>query len=140
MTQHKVAKGFAGTFVVCALMTQSALTQSAMAAYTPKKGSAERTAIMNSLRRVLGDGRHKAIITPYHLKAERGWVYVEGGFTYSDGSKPGGIFAEGSGTNFSALLHRENGSWRVKRRLYHGDVVAPDFMRDFPKAPRSIFQ
>ncbi len=107
--------------------------------HTPKVGSSERTALMNSLRRVLGSGRHKAIITPSHLKVERGWAYISGGFNYEDGAPLEEQFTEGSGTNFSALLHLEKGKWKVKRRLYHGDVVAPDFMRDFPQAPRAIF-
>lgn len=108
--------------------------------HTPAKGSSERTQIMNSLRRVLGSGRHKAIITPSHFKAENGWAYVSGGFNYANGARLEAEFQEGSGTNFSALLQRESGKWRVKRRVYHGDVVAPDFMRDFPQAPRAIFR
>ena len=137
--KDKAVKGLVGS-VACILLTQSALTQGAMAAYTPKKGSSERTAIMNSLRRVLGDGRHKAIISPYHFRVESGWAFMMGDFSYSDGSKPGGIFAEGSGTNFTAMLHRENGKWRVKRRVYNGDVQTPEFIAAFPKAPRSIFK
>lgn len=107
--------------------------------HTPKTGSRERSALMNSLRRVLGSGKHKAIVTPSHLKVERGWAYISGGFNYAGGAPLEEQFTEGSGTNFSALLHLEKGVWKVKRRLYHGDVVAPDFMRDFPQAPRAIF-
>lgn len=107
--------------------------------HTPKTGSRERTTLMNSLRRVLGSGKHKAIITPYHLKVERGWAYISGGFNYADHAPLEEQFTEGSGTNFSALLHMEKGTWKVIRRVYHGDVVTPDFIRDFPQAPRSIF-
>ncbi|RYX82502.1 hypothetical protein EON83_18885 [bacterium] len=107
--------------------------------HTPKVGSSERTALMNSLRRVLGTGKHKPIITPSHLRVEKGWAYISGGFNYSDGAPLEEEFSEGSGSNFSALLRLEKGKWKVKRRLYHGDVVAPDFMRDFPAAPRAIF-
>ncbi len=110
------------------------------APHTPRVGSPERTALMNSLRKVLGDGRHKPIITPYHFKVERGWAYISGGFEYEGGAALEAKFSEGSGTNFSALLQRVGKSWKVKRRLYHGDVVAPDFMRDFPAAPRAIFR
>jgi hypothetical protein len=107
--------------------------------HTPKVGSPERSALMNSLRRVLGSGKHKPIITPSHLKVERGWAYISGGFNYAKGVPLEEQFTEGSGSNFSALLHLEKGSWKVKRRVYHGDVVALDFMRDFPSAPRAIF-
>lgn len=108
--------------------------------HTPARGSGERTQIMNSLRRVLGSGRHKAIVVPLHFKVESGWAYVSGGFSYAKGARLEPEWREGSGTNFSALLRRESGKWRVKRRVYHGDVVAPDFIRAFPQAPRAIFQ
>lgn len=95
---------------------------------------------MNALRPSLGDGRHKAIITPDHLKAERGWAFMMGSFDYSDGSKPGEVFAEGSGTNFTALLHLERGRWRVKRQVYNGDDETSEFAAAFPQAPRAIFK
>ena len=107
---------------------------------TPAKGSDARAEIMNALRPVLGGGHHKAIITPDHFKLEAGWTYLTGGFEYADGAKLEERFREGSGTNFSALLHREGGKWRVKRRIYNGDVAEPEFKRDFPKAPKAIFQ
>jgi hypothetical protein len=95
---------------------------------------------MNSLRRVLSEGRHKPIVSPDHLKVERGWAFVMGGFSYSDGTKPSGRFAEGSGTNFTALLRLESGRWRVKRRVYNGDVQGPEFAAAFPQAPRAILK
>ena len=94
---------------------------------------------MNALRPKLGSGKHKPLITPSHLKVERGWAFISGGFSYSDGAPLEEQFSEGSGTNFSALLHKEGSKWRVKKFLYHGDVVVPDFMRAFPNAPRAIF-
>lgn len=108
--------------------------------YTPAPGSAERAAIMNALRPMLGGGRHQAIITPDHFKAERGWTYLTGGFEYADGAPLEPRFREGSGTHFSALLRYEKNKWRVKRRVYNGDVVEPEFRRAFPQAPKSIFQ
>lgn len=125
--------------------TLSALTLSILAPavakpHTPPKSSTERVAILNSLRRVLGGGQHKAIITPYHFKVENGWAYVCGGFDYADGAPLEERFTEGSGTNFSALLHRESGKWRVKRRIYNGDLAEPEFIRGFPQAPKAIFR
>lgn len=117
------------------------LSSSLLAApHTPRKGSTERTALMNSLRRVLGGGKHKAIVTPSHFKVERGWAYITGGFNYGDGAPLEPMFQEGSGTSFSALLQKQGKTWRVKRRVYNGDVVEPEFIRDFPAAPRAIFQ
>ncbi len=95
--------------------------------------------MLNSLRKALGSGRHKPIVTPNHFKVERGYAYISGGFAYEKAPLEA-RFQEGGGTNFSALLQKQGKSWKVKRRLYHGDVVAPDFMRDFPKAPRAIFR
>ena len=108
--------------------------------YTPARGSAERGAIMNALRPFLGGGRHKAIITPDHFKAERGWTYLTGDFEYANGAPLEPRFKEGSATHFSALLRYEKGKWRVKRRVYNGDVVEPEFMKAFPQAPKSIFR
>ena len=108
--------------------------------HTPAKGSSERTVIMNSLRRVLGSGRHKAIITPRAFYVERGWAYVTGNFDYAGAAPLEPQFTEGPGSNFSALLHKEGGRWRIKRRIYNGDVVLPEFVRDFPQAPPAIFQ
>lgn len=123
------------------LMCLFALTLPAIAKpHTPAPGSRERVAILNSLRKVLGGGKHKAIITPDHFKVESGWAYVCGGFNYADGAPLEPRFREGSGTNFSALLHLEKGNWRVKRRIYNGDVAEPEFIRDFPKAPKAIFK
>jgi len=119
--------------------TTGMVLPSVAAPHTPKAGSSERKAIMNALRPRLGSGRHKPIISPSHLKVERGWAYVEGGFNYEGGAPLEEQFTEGSGTNFSALLHQENSRWRVKKFMYHGDVVAPEFMQAFPSAPRSIF-
>lgn len=118
-----------------------ALAPTALATpHTPRQGSPERAALMNSLRRVLGGGKHKPIITADHLKVERGWAYITGGFNYEDGAPLEPQFQEGSGTSFSALLHREGKNWRVKRQIYNGDVAEPEFIRDFPQAPRAIFR
>ena len=127
----------------CSLLlvgTTGTVLPSMAAPHTPKAGSGERKALMNALRPKLGSGKHKPIITPYHLKVENGWAFVEGGFNYEGGAPLEEQFTEGSGTNFSALLHRESSKWRVKKFLYHGDVVAPEFMQAFPSAPRAIFQ
>ena len=108
--------------------------------HTPARNSSERKAIMSALHGVLGKGKHQPLIFARAFHVERGWAFVTGGFKYADGAPLEAEFQEGSGTNFSALLHYENKRWRVKRRLYHGDVVIDEFKRDFPQAPRAIFQ
>ncbi len=108
--------------------------------HTPRKGSPERAAIMSALHRALGSGKHTPRVTTDTFNVERGWAYVTGGFDYADGAPLEEEFREGPGSSFDALLHREGKSWRVKRRVYAGDVEEPEFMRDFPQAPRSIFK
>ena len=114
------------------------------APHTPVKGSSERAAILNSLRRVLGGGKHKPLITPGAFHVENGWAYLNGGSQYEDGAPLEKQFTEGSGTNFTALLHLEgqgkNRGWKVKRRVYNGDVVVDEFKKAFPAAPRAIFK
>lgn len=95
---------------------------------------------MNALHHVLGSGKHKPLVTTQWFKVERGWAYVLGYFTYADGAPLEDEFQAGPGSNFSALLHKEGGRWRVKRRVYADDVEDPEFAHDFPQAPRTIFQ
>ncbi len=129
----------AKTGVFLAAMVAATVTAALAAPHTPKPGSSERAALMNALRKTLGGGHHKPIITPNHLKVERGWAYISGGFNYQNAPlEP--RWQEGSGTNFSALLQQKGKIWSVKRRVYNGDVVVPDFIRDFPAAPRAIFR
>lgn len=108
--------------------------------HTPAKGSSERTAIMNALHRVLGSGKHKPLVTIDWFKVERGWAYVTGGFSYADGAPLEEEYTEGPGSHFSALLHKEGKTWRVKTQYSNGDVIDPEIARQFPKAPRAIFQ
>ncbi len=114
------------------------LMQTALATpHTPRPGSPERRALMNTLRLQLGAKGKKAIITPARLNVENGWAYITGTFAYADGTRPGQDFMGG---NFSALLRRERGTWRVKHRVYNGDVIEPEFMERFPQAPKAIFR
>ena len=131
------------TLLLCSLLitgtTISASLPASAAPRTPKAGSSERKALMNALRPKLGATKGKALITPSHIKVERGWAYIEGGWAYANGVLLEEQFQDGPGTNFSALLHFEKGKWRVKRFVYAGDVQAPEAMQEFPRAPRSIF-
>ena len=128
------------TTFACACLAALLSCAAFAAPHTPRKGSPERTAIMTSLHHVLGGGKHTPRVTVDTFNVERGWAYVTGGFDYADGAKLEPDFTEGPGTNFDALLHHEGSVWRVKRRVYAGDVEEPEFMRDFPKAPHSIFK
>ena len=57
------------------------------APHTPAKGSSEREAIMNALRRVVGPNfRKRVVFTPQKLRVERGWAYFDGGSQFADGT------------------------------------------------------
>ena len=132
------------TFVVAGALLGAAPIASFAKPHTPAQGSSERTAIMKAMHKVLGGGKHKPLVTARAFHVEKGWAYLTGGFEYADGAPLEERFSEGSGTNFTALLHFEgkgkSAGWKVKRRVYNGDVVVDQFKKDFPAAPRAIFQ
>ncbi len=69
-------------------------------AYTPGKGSATRTAILDSVRGEIG---WKGLFKVHSLKVKDGWAYG-----VLEQSKSGGNYE-----SFPALLHRVGGSWNV---------------------------
>ncbi len=127
--------------LACALMPLlpvPAPAQPIAALHSPKPGSAERAAIMDAMRPVIGKGQRKRIVfVARHLTVKNGWAYFSGTAEYADGTHLGPQYVWG---NLSALLHYENKTWRVKYHVFHGDVVEPDFMQRYPQAPKAIFQ
>ena len=108
------------------------------APYTPKPGSTERNAIMNAMRNVVGKGKKKKIrFLVEHLKVEKGWAYFAGGFEYADGTEVGADYMWG---NLSALLHMEKNAWVLKRYVHNTDIIEPEFIEEFPQAPKAIFK
>ena len=105
---------------------------------TPKVGSSERKAIMDALRKVVGKGERKPIVfVADHLKTERGYAYFAGYYKYADGTRAGNEF---TGGNLSALLQRTGKKWRVLYDISAGDVIEPEIMKKFPRAPKAIFK
>jgi len=106
---HIVTPFFALLFVT------NTLSQSA--AYTPKQGSPERTAIMDALRKPVEEKlKQKVIFNVSHLKVQDGWAFL-----YGTPQQPGGKpidysitpFKEeykegGFDNNFSALLRKKD--------------------------------
>ncbi len=125
--------------LIAALACGTLFIQPAIAApHTPKVGSKERKDIMDAMRKVVGKAHKKKIIfVTDHLKVEKGWAYFAGAVTYADGTRPRG--EDFMGGNIAVLLRQSNRSWTVKRYIYHGDVIEPDFIDRFPQAPRAIF-
>lgn len=115
------------------------------APHTPAKGSSEREAIMNAMRRVVGPNfRKRVVFTPRKLRVERGWAYFDGGFQFADGTTVNDVMGDEAqayaGGNFEAVLHKERGVWKVKTSAYPSDVQTPEMMAKFPQAPRALFK
>ena len=125
----------------------NALSQSA--AYTPKQGSPERTAIMDALRKPVEEKlKQKVIFEVSHLKVQDGWAFL-----YGTPQQPGGKpidysktpfkeeFKEGVfDNNFSALLHKKDDQWQVVAlNIGATDVVWEDWDKQY-KAPSAIFK
>ena len=105
---------------------------------TPRVGSSERRAIMDAMRKVVGKrSRKKIIFTADHLKVEKGWAYFAGSFAYADGTRPGEEYNYGT---LSSVLRFQNKKWRVLYDVHNGDVIEPEMMSRFPRAPKAIFK
>lgn len=129
---------------------------------TPAKGSSEREAIMNAMRRVVGpDFRARVVFVPEKFKVENNWAWFEGGFQFADGTRlydlssralriryagqkyasvpRDDLMQEFAGGGFEALLHKERGVWRVKHSAHPSDVDT-SYRKRFPQAPSAIFR
>lgn len=94
----------------------------ALAQYTPEKGSVERKAITDALRvPVENKLKHSVVFNIDHLKVQDDWAFLLGaprkpGGGRLDYSKTTYAEAERLGMfddNISALLHKVKGRWRV---------------------------
>jgi hypothetical protein len=133
-----------GLFVVL-IFSGAALAQSA---YTPEKGSKERTAILNALRvPVEKELKQKIQFAVDHFKVQGNWAFLSGAPQSASGGEPdysGTEYAEAyeSGAfdnNFFALLRKTGGRWRVATyAIGCTDVCYAAWWRDH-KAPKAIF-
>lgn len=116
--------------------------------YTPAKGSAERTAILNALRvPVERDLKQKIVFNTDNFRVMGTWAFVSG-----DPQRPGGGRPNYRGTrywdavrddmfdnNFFALMRKTKGRWRVVTyAIGCTDVCYADWWRRY-KAPKAIF-
>ncbi len=114
----------------------------AQGAYTPLKASAERKAILDAYREARkqpGDDATKEIVFVVgYMKVHRGWAWI----TVNPQSAGGDQQYEPE----SALLHKENGQWKVKARQSseEGDEDSNDkqffkkLKKRFPSMPSDI--
>lgn len=120
----------------------------AQSAYTPEKGSAERTAILNALRiPVERDLKQKIVFAADHFKVQGNWAYLSGTPQTTSGGRPNyrntkywdAVDSEAFDHNFFALLKKTGGKWKVTvYAIGCTDVCYADWWSEF-KAPKAIF-
>lgn len=118
----------------------------AQVAYTPEKGSAERTAILAALRvPVEKTLKQDIVFVTDHFSVNGTWAFVSGQPTTPSGGKPGlkgTVFAGDEDMfddNFFGLLRKTGGKWKVvTHALGCTDVCYLDWWKKY-KAPKSIF-
>lgn len=124
----------------CAVFAQSA--------YTPEKGSAERTAVLNALRvPVEKELKQKIQFSIDHFKVQGNWAFLSGAPQNLSGERPDyskteykeAIEAGAFDNNFFALLKKTGGKWKVTTyAIGCTDVCYATWWRDY-KAPKAIF-
>jgi hypothetical protein len=137
-------KSLFGLSIVLAL----ALSVAAQKVYTPEKGSAERTAILNALRApVEKELKQKVQFAIDQFNVRGNWAFLNGEPQNASGGRPnyrgtkyqsavdGGAFDD----NFQALLRKTGGKWRVVTyAIGCTDVCWLDWWSRY-KAPKAIF-
>jgi hypothetical protein len=124
-------------------------TSTAVAQYTPEKGSVERKAITDALRVPVEKKLKQSVVFNIdHLKVQDDWAFMLGAPRKPNGgeldySKTSyakavalGMFDDG----ISALLHKVRGRWRVVRYVIGAtDVPYIEWDKQY-RAPSGIFQ
>lgn len=116
--------------------------------YTPEKGSAERTAIVNALRvPVEKELRQKIQFSIQTIKVQGNWAFINGEPQSASGGEPDykitkyadaleeGIFDN----NFQALLKKTKGKWKVVEFAIGCTDVCWLGWDEMYKAPKVIF-
>jgi hypothetical protein len=117
--------------------------------YTPEKGSAERTAILNALRApVEKDLKQKIQFSVDELKSTGAWAFLSGEPQSATGGRPNyrntryreAVDAGAFDNNLFALLKKTAGKWRVVTFAIGCTDVCYAEWRQRYKAPKTIFQ
>tara|TARA_R110000850_G_scaffold156101_1_gene280348 strand:- start:514 stop:951 length:438 start_codon:yes stop_codon:yes gene_type:complete len=115
--------------------------------HTPKRGTAERTAILDAVRFPLQAAVNQNVIfVVEHMKVEGNWAFLKA----TPQTKAGGPISY-KGTKFAvdaeeadeltvALLQKRGGKWvAVSHAYFTTDVWWEGLWNEFPGCPRSIF-
>lgn len=118
------------------------------AVYTPEKGTAERKAILDTLRvPVERDLKQKIVFVADHFSVSGNWAFVSGEPQSADGVRPDysntkyaeAVESDAFDNNFFALIKRTSGKWKVVTYLMGcTDVCYLEWPRQY-KAPKAIF-
>jgi hypothetical protein len=135
-------------FVISFVITALSCAAFAQSAYTPEKGSKERTAILNALRApVEKELKQKIQFAVEHFKVRGNWAFLSGEPQNTSGGRPDysntgyreAIDADAFDNNFFALLKKTGGKWKVTTyAIGCTDVCYATWWRDY-KAPKAIF-
>ena len=137
-------KSFFGLFIILVL----ACSAFAQKVYTPAKGSAERTAILDALRvRVEKGLKQKIVFNVENFNVQGSWAFLSGDPQNAKGGRPNyrgteyqeAIDAGMFDNNFFAVLKKTSGKWKVVTyAIGCTDVCYATWWRDY-KAPKAIF-
>lgn len=121
---------------------------SAQTVYTPEKGSAERTEILNALRvPVERELKQKISFSIEHFKTNGNWAFLSGEPQTPGGARPNyrntpyrdAVDSDAFDNNFFALLRKTGGKWKVATyAIGCTDVCYLTWWKDY-KAPKAIF-
>ncbi len=130
--------------VVCGLAAVAA----GQSVYTPEKGSAERTLILNALRvPVERDLGQKIVFVTDNFNVQGNWTFVSGNPQTPGGGKPNyrntkywaAVESDAFDNNFFALLKKTGTRWKViTYAIGCTDVCYVDWWRRH-RAPKAIF-
>lgn len=139
---------FKKSFFSLSIILVFAFAAFAQDAYTPEKGSAERTAIFNALRvPVEKNLKQKIQFAPQSFNVQGNWAFVFGALQNMNGGEPNfkgteyqeAINAGAFDNNFQGLLKKTGGKWRVvKYQIGCTDVCWEPWAKTY-KAPKAIF-
>lgn len=126
-----------------------ALTTAAQSVYTPAKGAPERAAILGALRvPVEKELKQKIVFQIDNFKIQGNWAFLNGAPQNANGGKPNykgtkyqtAIDAGAFDNNFSALLKKTGGKWKVVAHAIGCTDVCYEGWAGEYKAPKAIFQ
>ena len=135
-------------FVVLSIALIFAVSNFAQTVYTPEKGSAERTAILNALRvPVEKELKQKIQFSIDTFRVQDNWAFVNGMPQNSSGGEPNykntpyqdAIENGAFDNNFQALLKKSGGKWKVVTYTVGCTDVCWLGWDEKYKAPKAIF-